>query len=78
MNEPTLTPDQYAELIQKSKPYLIALEERVASIEYGDIEVRITVRAGAVEKMVFFEGKTWMRGKEEKNAKPVLDAKAKA
>lgn len=62
-------------MIREHKPYLVALEERVEELDYGEIQVQITVRAGVVEKMAFWSGKTWMRQKTD--AKPPLDSKSK-
>lgn len=65
MNEPKLTPDEYANLIQQTKPYLIRIEEVVSDTQYGSIEVRLEVRAGSVEKMQFFNAKTWLKQKSD-------------
>ncbi len=59
-----MTPDEYAEHIKQSKPYLVELEQKVEGLDYGDILVRITVRAGVVDKMQYIESnKTWMKPK---------------
>lgn len=64
MTDPKLTPDQYAELIKLTKPHLIEIEDRVKEVEYGELDVKLTVRAGVIEKMNFYENKVWMRPKE--------------
>ncbi len=67
MNNPlALTPEQFAEMIRDSKPYLIELENHVQGVSYGTVEVKIEVRAGVVEKMNFFNSKTWLRDKTKK------------
>lgn len=77
-DQPKLTPDQYAELIKLTKPYLLELEERVESIQFGTIEIRIEVRAGVVEKMTFFSGKTWLKAREkEPNGLTQVEASGK-
>lgn len=60
----TYTLDQIAELMKKNKWHLIEIEEAVQSVEYGTVEVRLEVRAGAVEKVSFFNAKTQLRPKE--------------
>lgn len=47
--------------ILEKKPYLVALEEEVQNLEYGEIDVKISVRAKVVEKMQFIKAKTWLR-----------------
>lgn len=52
------------ELVQEiltRKPYLIALEEEVQKLEYGEMDVKITIRAKVVEKMQFIKAKTWLK-----------------
>lgn len=58
-----LSPEQFAEIIGKEKPYLIAIEERVRNLSYGTIDCKLEVRAGAVEKVQFFESKNWLKPK---------------
>ncbi len=58
-----LTPEQYAEMIQKSKPYLVKVEEAVSEAEYGVVELSLTVRAGVVEKIEFVQRKRWLKDK---------------
>lgn len=60
-----LTPEQYAQMVEEAKPYLIQLEERVQNIGYGTIAVELNVRAGVVEKMEWIERKSWLRAKNE-------------
>jgi len=59
-----LTPDQFAELIRKAKPHLIKIEEEIEKVDYGTIEVKLSVRAGVIEKMEFVESRVWLRPKE--------------
>jgi hypothetical protein len=56
-----LTLDEYAEFIKKEKPYLVEIEKAVEDCSYGEIDIKLTVRAGVVEKVVFWRGKTWLR-----------------
>lgn len=58
-----LTPDEYAQVIKTNKPYLVEIEDQVQEVQYGDIDVKLSVRAGQVEKMTFLKGKVWLRDK---------------
>jgi hypothetical protein len=58
------TLDEYAMMMRSNKPYLMAIEEVVGKLNYGDIDLKIEVRAGVVEKMVANSHKTWLRPKE--------------
>ena len=63
-----LTPEMesfIAKKMMENKPYLLALEERVGKVDYGSIEVRLEVRGGVVEKVVFYEGHTWLKEKNK-------------
>lgn len=63
-----LTPDQFAELIRKTKPYLIAIEERCTTVQNGSLELRLEVHNGVVDKITFYEGRHWLRRKAEESA----------
>jgi hypothetical protein len=58
-----LTPDEYAEMMKINKPHLIEIEEKVAEVQNGEIEIRLFVRAGVVAKMAFFKTATWIKEK---------------
>ncbi len=58
-----LTPDEYAQIVMANKPYLIAVEQQVAEVDYGEMDIKLTIRAGQVEKVQFWKGKTWLRDK---------------
>lgn len=67
MSEIKLTPAQeemIATAIKTKKPYILVIEEQAQDIQYGTIEVQMEVRAGAIEKMYFFNKKTWLREKQ--------------
>lgn len=57
------TPEQYAALLRQLKPHLIELEERIANLDYGTIDLRVEVRAGKAVKMTFIESRTWLAEK---------------
>lgn len=58
-----LAPEEYAQIIQENKPHLIEIENRAGEIEYGEMVITFTVRAGVVTKMEFHDTKTWLRPK---------------
>ena len=74
MNDVELTPEIEAMIVanmRKRKPYLIRLEEEVQSVQHGSIEIKIEVRNGSVDKITFFNHKSWIREKEQ----TLLDSK---
>jgi len=61
-----ITPEleaKIAEAIMQNKPYLIEIEDHVSAVGYGDIDLKLTIRAGTVEKISFIESKTWLKDK---------------
>ncbi len=67
MNDISLTPEQealIAQAIRRRKPYLLRLEEEVQCVQHGSIEVKIEVRNGSVDKITFFNCKSWIREKD--------------
>ena len=67
MEDVELTPTQEAAIvasIRRHKPYLLRLEEEVQTIQHGSIEVKIDVRNGSVDKLTFFNSKSWIREKD--------------
>jgi len=58
-----LSCEEFAQIIAKQKPYLIEIERIVEEINYGDLDLKLSVRAGVVEKMVITKGAIWLRNK---------------
>lgn len=61
-----LTPEleaMIAQRIMENRPYLYELEQHVAAVFHGAIEVKLEIRAGSVEKMTFTNHKSWIREK---------------
>jgi hypothetical protein len=58
------TAEEFALYIQASKPYLVKLENTVQELGYGELDIRISVRAGVVEKMTFVTSETWLKKKD--------------
>jgi hypothetical protein len=59
-----LAPEEYARIIEQQKPHLIEIENHVSELEYGELSITLTVRAGVVAKMEFHDSKTWLRPKD--------------
>lgn len=62
MNE-LLSPEQFAQIMRSEKPHLIELENEFTKIGFGTVEVQFEIRGGVVNKMSFFNKKTWLRDK---------------
>lgn len=74
MTELDITPEleaKIAKAIMENKPYLIAIEDLVQQVKHGVIDVKLEVRGSIVEKMSFFETKSWLRVKIDENTKRV-------
>lgn len=54
------TAEEFAQYIKLAKPYLPELERLVQEVEYGELDIRLSVRRGTVEKMVIITSKTWL------------------
>lgn len=55
------TAEEFALYIQMSKPYLVELEKMVQEAGYGELDIRLSVRANVVEKMTIITSKTWLK-----------------
>jgi hypothetical protein len=73
IDETTLTPELEAFIVQKimeNKPYLLAIEERVQEIKNGEMEVKVFVRTGVVEKIEFKKAfQNWFKPKVDLTSK---------
>lgn len=65
MNVPTLTPELVAEIFKRDKPHLVMIEAEARKMDYGNLQVNITVRAGEVEKMEITRTVAWMRERDK-------------
>jgi hypothetical protein len=55
------TAADFAKYIAENKPYLIEIEEEIQKMgKFGEMEVKICVRGGRVEKVSFWKGRTWL------------------
>jgi hypothetical protein len=63
MTLPTNAED-FARYIAENKPYLIEIEDEVQKMgSFGEIEVKIYIRGGRVDKVSFWKGRVWLRDK---------------
>lgn len=53
--------EEFALYIQTAKPYLVELESMVQDCEYGELDLRLSVRNKVVEKMTVITSKTWLK-----------------
>lgn len=61
----TTTAEDFAKHIAENKPHLIEIEDEIMKMgKYGEIEVKINIRGGKVEKLSFWKGRTWLRDRE--------------
>ena len=59
------TAEDFATYIAQNKPYLIEIEEEIQKMGlYGEMDIKISIRGGRVEKLQFWKGRTWLRDKE--------------
>jgi len=62
-----LSPEQEAAIVQsilENKPYLLKIEDTVQSLQYGEINIVLSVRGGVVNKMDFPKAvETWVKNK---------------
>ena len=49
-----LTPEEYAQIVLENKPYLIEIERIVEEVKYGEVDLKLTIRDGQVEKINFY------------------------
>jgi hypothetical protein len=65
--------EEFAQYIQLTKPYLVELEAMVQQCKFpngepfGELDVRLSIRNGIVEKMTVITSKTWLKKGNEKN-----------
>lgn len=61
---PETSAQDFAQWVATEKPYLIEIEEEIQAMGlYGEMEIKLSIRGGRVEKVQFWKGKTWLREK---------------
>jgi hypothetical protein len=51
----------FAQYIAENKPYLIEIEEEIQKMgKFGEMDIKISIRGGRVEKVSFWKGRTWL------------------
>jgi len=59
--------EEFAQYIKLVKPYIPELEKLVQEAQYGELDIRLSVRKGVVEKMTVITSKTWLKKDGEIN-----------
>jgi len=58
------TAEDFAKYIAENKPYLIEIEEEIQKMGmYGEMDIKLSIRGGRVDKVSFWKGRTWLRDK---------------
>ena len=61
---PETSTENFAKWVVENKPYLVEIEEEIQKMgQFGEIEIKLSIRGGRVEKLSFWKGRTWIRGK---------------
>lgn len=56
--------EDFARWVSENKPHLIEIEEQIQKVGlYGEMDIKVTIRGGKVEKLSFWRGKTWLLDK---------------
>jgi len=55
------TAEEFIQYIKLSKPYIVELEKMVQEAKFGELDIRLSVRNGIVEKMTIITSKTWLK-----------------
>lgn len=64
MTPRNLPAEDFAKWVLENKPHLLEIENEIlAAGNYGEIEIKIHIRGGRVEKLSFWKGRTWLRDK---------------
>jgi len=70
------TAEDFARYVATNKPYLIEIEDEIQKMgKFGEIEVRISIRGGLVDKVSFWKGRTWLRDRVSLTELPPSDNK---
>jgi hypothetical protein len=60
------TATDFAKYIAENKPYLIEIEDEIQKMgKYGEMELKISIRGGRVEKVSFWKGRTWLLDRDK-------------
>lgn len=63
MTFPTQLPaEDFAKWIVENKPYLVEIENEIQKVgSFGEMDIKVSIRRGKVDKLAFYGGRTWMR-----------------
>jgi hypothetical protein len=58
------TAEDFAKYVAENKPYLIEIEDEIQNMgNFGEMEIKLFIRGGRVEKVSFWKGRMWLRDK---------------
>jgi hypothetical protein len=61
---PNQSAEDFARYVAENKPYLIEIEDEIQKMgKYGEMEIKISIRGGRVDKVSFWKGRTWLLDK---------------
>lgn len=59
-----LPAEDFARWVVENKPHLVEIEEEIQKIGgYGELEAKMWIRGGKVEKIMFYGGRIWLKSK---------------
>ena len=60
-----LQADDFAKWVVENKPHLVEIEDEIQKIGgFGELDVKMWIRGGKVEKIMFYGGRIWLRSKQ--------------
>lgn len=69
---PETSAEDFAKWVVENKPYLVEIEEEIQQMgQYGEMEIKLSIRGGRVEKLAFWKGRTWLREKPNLTQSPM-------
>ena len=71
MITPKTSAEDFAKYIAENKPYLIEIEDQIQKVGlYGEMDIKLTIRGGRVDRVSFWGGKIWLRDKSLTQSPP--------
>ena len=54
----------FAQWVLENKPHLLEMEDEIQKVgPFGELEIKVWIRGGKVEKLMFYGGRIWLKGK---------------
>ena len=65
MKPQDLQASDFAKWVVENKPHLVEIEDEIQKIGgFGELDVKMWIRGGKVEKIMFYGGRIWLRSKQ--------------